>query len=299
MEAVQIEKKWNLIELKLGGIGGFLLVGGALAATALLAAFKNRRSKKRSREKSIKDPSKKLSEEALDCKKEYVEGLRSLIQNPSLSVDRNQCEEDISEASVICSTQISPGGLGPIESMILEKESSSEIKGEEVAIEEKIKNVENETIQGGQKDEKQDRQKKEEEEEESDGEMVEEREEEGLDGTGVSSMESKAEAIWPSESIEEIFFTELMNDEIKITEKISGKEAEKSLLHEEEEEEGEIIEEKVKEKEEMGRSEIGGEKAMDFIVKITEKISGKEAEKSLLHMKKKKKKKTKKKKGRL
>lgn len=89
MTQVEEKKQEKKIELRVGGggIGGLLVLGGALAAVALWAALRNR-SKRRPTNKIIKDPPNDPSEEQEFSKE--GEGLCSILQTPSPSAENHQ-----------------------------------------------------------------------------------------------------------------------------------------------------------------------------------------------------------------
>lgn len=89
MTQVEEKKQEKKIELRVGGggIGGLLVLGGALAAVALWAALRNR-SKRRPTNKIIQDPPNDPSEEQEFSKE--GEGRCSILQTPSPSAENHQ-----------------------------------------------------------------------------------------------------------------------------------------------------------------------------------------------------------------
>ncbi|RWR95268.1 hypothetical protein CKAN_02460400 [Cinnamomum micranthum f. kanehirae] len=255
MAQVEEKKQDNKIEMRIsgGGIGGLVILGGVLAAAALVAAFRNR-SKRKPTSKITKDPPTDPSEEH-ESKKEG-DGARSVLQTPSLSLENNQSK---GEASIIHSTMLGSSDSMATKSLIMEEDSSqinveaekTKSVNEEMDLDNSKKDLPaaddygttNEGILTEQKDYDQNKENTEDTtpvdtvtftqnidkgEENPSPQLLDNNNNEkdggGSDGTVDSSMESNAEAIWPAKIVEHPFETQIKSH-IKNSEKTIADEA--------------------------------------------------------------------------
>ncbi|XXG84290.1 hypothetical protein AAC387_Pa10g1834 [Persea americana] len=106
------------------GIYGLLVLGGALAAAAFMAAISNQ-GKRRPNNSPVGDLIENPPSDEEDCSKTEAQGLLSIIDTRPESVENHQCIEE--DASRICSKMIQSHGSVTSESL----ESAARINGED------------------------------------------------------------------------------------------------------------------------------------------------------------------------